>query len=257
MNFKQYIENPLGKKNAVFQQRDMYKAMYTEKFGALNLREAGKIDHTLYYDSGKDVFYAYIKIPSEVVPKFYYDVVIRFHTSDNGLKTSPSLEMYDVQFFSNDPSFVFTYLKVFLDLGMIVEDLKPKSSKLALKHDPVEKNPYKIPGYVKSIYFAYLFMKQRGLFLKLPYKTLPYSKNALLGQVEHSDKKIADRQEKGAAVEKEKRREKAKTANKPARTSASSHTSTSVTKVKNVNRMGPSPSVRKTSSVKRIGKNKK
>lgn len=257
MNFKQYIENPLGKKNAVFQQRDMYKAMYTEKFGALNLREAGKIDHTLYYDSNNDAYFIHVKIPSEVVPKFYYDVVIRFHTSDNGLKTSPSLDMYDVDFFSNDPSFVFTYLKVFLDLGMFVEDLKPKSSKMALKHDPVEKNPYKIPGYVKSIYFTYLFMKQRGLFLKMPYKALPYNKKALLAQVEHCDKKIADRQEKGAAVAKEKTREKAKSVNKPSRTSSSEHKSAYVTKTKTVSRMGPSPSVRKSSSVKRIGKNKK
>ena len=53
MTFRQYIDNPLGKRNAVFSQRDMYKNLYTDKFDKLLLREAGKIDFALYYDDNR------------------------------------------------------------------------------------------------------------------------------------------------------------------------------------------------------------
>ena len=208
MTFQQYIDNPLGKKSAVFSQRDMYKDLYTKKFDAVFMREAGKINYFLYCDKIRDLWFAHIKIPSEVVPKFYYDVVIKFSTDNNGLRVSPSLDGYDVQFFSNDPAFVFTYERVFHKLGMFVEECKDRASKIALKRDPTETNPYEVPGYVKSIYFAYLFMKKKGLFLKMPYSSQGkrYSKRELLSNIEDTDKKIADRQEQGAKVEKEKKK---------------------------------------------------
>lgn len=209
MTFQQYIDNPLGKKSAVFSQRDMYKDLYTKKFDAVFMREVGKINYFLYHDKIADHWFAHIKIPSEVVPKFYYDVVIRFSTDNNALRVAPNLDSYDVRFFSNDPAFVFTYERVFLKLDMFVEECKEKASKIALKKDPKETNPYEIPGYVKSIYFAYLFMKKRGLFLKSSYTSQGkrYSKRELLSNIEDTDKKIADRQEKGAEVEKQKRKE--------------------------------------------------
>lgn len=218
MTFDQYIENPLGKKNAVFGNRDMYKAMYTEKFGNINLREAGNIKYTLFQDKKNDVYYCHIAIPSEVVPKFYYDTVIRFYTNDNGLRTGGSLTGYDVQFYSNDPSFVFTYMYVFQKNGMLVEDLKEKSPKMALKRKPDEKNPYMIPGYVKSIYFAYILMKMKGLFLKSSYTAyaVPYDKKKLLSMVTDADKKIADRQAAGEKLQADKKKAASDTAKKKA-----------------------------------------
>ena len=210
MTFQQYIENPLGKKNAVFSQREMYKAMYTEKFDAVTLREAGRLHYELFYDKPGDTYYAYIKIPSEVVPKFYYDVVIKFTTKDNGLRVANTLKDYDVAFFSNDPAFVFTYEWVFHKNGMFVDELKPRASKLALKKNPKEKNPYEVPGYVKSIYFAYLSMKRSNLFSKALYTEVgkPFNLKYLLSQVDDSDHKIAQRQELGEQVAKKKAKEK-------------------------------------------------
>ena len=210
MTFQQYIENPLGKRNAVFSQRDMYKQLYTQKFDAVFMRETGQINFTLYWDKGKDQFYAHVKIPSEVVPHFYYDVVIKFSTKDNGLRVGNTLNEYDVQFFSNDPAFVFTYERVFHKLGMFVEECKPKASKIALRKDPKEKNPYEVPGYVKSIYFCYLFMKRSNLFSKAQYKTIgqPFNVRKMLSEIENTDKKIADRQIKGEEVAKQQAKEK-------------------------------------------------
>lgn len=199
MTFQQYIDNPMGKKNAVFSQRDLYKAMYVEKFDKLLLREAGKIDYTLYIDKKKDRYAIHIKIPSETVKDFYYDAVILFYTNDATAHASPNLQGYKVKFFSNDPAFVFTYLRVFLKHDLFLEDLKPKASRLALTKDPKEKNPYEVPGYSKILYFAYLYMKAKNLFAKHMYQSygVPYDPKILVQKVEHTDKKIADRQRLG------------------------------------------------------------
>lgn len=210
MSFQQYIANPMGKHNAVFSQRDLYKRLYTEKFDRVFLREAGKIDYTLYVDAKKDRYIAHIKVPSETVKNFYYDAVILFYSNDAASKSSPSLQDYFVKFFSNDPAFVFTYLRVFLKNNLFFEDLKPKSSKLALKQDPKVKNPYEVPGYSKILYFAYLFMKSKNLFAKHMYTSygVPYSAKKLIQSVEHTDIKIAKREELGEQQAREQAKQK-------------------------------------------------
>lgn len=209
MTFQQYIDNPLGKKNAVFSQRDLFRTLYTDKFDKVLLREAGNIKYTLYQDKKHDRYVAHIKVPSETVNKFYYDAVICFYTNNPAAHASGNLNDYYVKFFSNDPAFVFTYLRVFLKNDLFFEDMKPKSSKLALTKDPKEKNPYEIPGYSKILYFAYLYMKSRNLFNKSWYTEYAkdYSATELLKHVDHTDKKIADRQELGEKVAKEKAKE--------------------------------------------------
>lgn len=219
MTFQQYIDNPMGKRNAVFSQRDLYRAMYVEKFDKLLLREAGKIDYTLYIDKKKDRYAIHIKIPSETVKDFYYDAVILFYTNDAAVHASPNLQGYNVKFFSNDPAFVFTYLRVFLKHDLFLEDLKPKASKMALTKDPKEKNPYEVPGYSKILYFAFIYMKAKNLFAKHMYQSygVPYDPKVLIQRVEHTDKKIADRQrlgeEQAAAASRDKKVKKA--ANQP------------------------------------------
>lgn len=210
MSFQQYIDNPMGKRNAVFSQRNMYKQLYTEKFDKVFLREAGKINYTLYIDPKKDRYVAHIKVPSETVKNFYYDAVIMFYSNDPAVKMSSSLQDYHVKFFSNDPAFVFTYLRVFLKNDLFIEELKPKASKLALKQDPKVTNPYEIPGYSKILYFAYLFMKSKNLFAKHMYTSfgVRYSTKALVDAVEHTDIKIAERQELGAEQAKEQAKQK-------------------------------------------------
>lgn len=205
MSFQQYIDNPMGKRNAVFSQRNMYKQLYTEKFDKVFLREAGKIDYVLYIDQKTDRYIAHIKVPSETVKNFYYDAVILFYSNNPAVKMSSSLQDYHVKFFSNDPAFVFTYLRVFLKNDLFIEELKPKASKLALKQDPKITNPYEIPGYSKILYFAYLFMKSKNLFAKHMYTSfgVKYSTKALVDAVEHTDIKIANRQELGAEQAKE------------------------------------------------------
>ena len=257
MTFQQYIDNPMGKRNAVFSQRDVFKKIYIEKFDKVFLREAGKIDFTLYIDKKKDRYVAHIKVPSETVKDFYYDAVILFYSNDAAAKSSPNLQDYFVKFFSNDPAFVFTYLRVFLKNDLFFEDLKPKSSKLALTKDPKEKNPYEVPGYSKILYFAYLFMKQKNLFSKSMYNSygVDYSAKKLIDNVEHTDIKIANRQELGEKqakqIAKEKKQE-AKQQEQPKRTvvDSSSNFIKGTKMTKSVGTTSTTKTVKKTSTVK-------
>lgn len=260
MTFDQYILNPMGKSNAVFSQRELAKTMYTEKFDVINLRENGNFYYQLFFDKSNDEYFCYIKIPSENVEGFYYDVVVKFYTKDNGLRTAANLNSYDIQFFSNDPAFVYTYARVFDKLGLFINELRSKGSKVALKNDPVERNAYQIPGYVKSLYFAYLYMKAHLLFVKNTYRAAgtPYSAAKLKALVTDTQAKLDERQklEKDKALAKRKEKQTQQKAEKnAAKTAKYIKFTDDVPKTKKVLNISTSNKVKtskKSKSVKKI-----
>lgn len=203
-----YADNPMGKQNAVFSQRSMYKTLYSEKWDKILLREAGKIDYKLF--TYKDKYYIYLKIPSEVIKNFYYDVVVEFYTTQPPMKNARSLKDYYVRFYSNDPNFVFTFAHAFIKNDMFIKELEPKMSKKAVRKRAVEKNPKEIVGYVKSLYFAYLFIKSKGLLNKIQFETYGSKLDfkALLRQIEHADSKIEKRQKAEEELNKKNKKEK-------------------------------------------------
>lgn len=195
MTFDQYIQNPMGVKNAVLGNREMYRNMYGAKLDALMVREMGKIDHFLYKDGDK--YFCHMKIPSEVVEKFYYDVVIEFYPGKETKKSAKDLHSYECRFYSNDPAFVFTFAHAFIKNKLFITQLTNKMSKQAVKERGKERNPMDTVGYVKSLFFAYLIMKRFGLFDKVRYARKLNMKN-LNNSIMSADEKIALRQELGA-----------------------------------------------------------
>lgn len=210
MTFDQYIANPMGEKNAVYSNRELYRNLYREKLDKILVREVGKVKYTLY--RSKEDYFIHLKIPSEVVPNFYYDTVIQFYTDLPEVKASRTLSKYYIKFFSNDPSFVFTFAHAMLKNDLFIRDLVPRMSKEAVKKAAVEKNPKLEIGYVKSIYFAYLLMRSYNLFDKIQYESYAekYNQKDLLSKIDHSDKKIQDRQTKAGEMAKSKKAKKAK-----------------------------------------------
>lgn len=206
MTFDGYIQNPMGKDNAVISNRVMYRNLYTEKLDKILVREAGKIDIKAYHVGKR--YICYLKIPSEVVPKFYYDVLIEF-TTPKGEMIGTDLKSYNVKFYSNDPSFVYTFAHAFIKNGLFIKDFENKMSKKAIKDVAKEKNPNNQVGYVKSLYFAYLIMSKRGLFSKTRYVD-KYSESYLKREIMHADKKIQERQEAAEKISKDRRKEREK-----------------------------------------------
>jgi len=205
MTLDEYSKNPLGQKNALFSQRDMYKELYTNKLDKILLRENGKISYKLY--TSKDNYYIYMKIPSEVINNFYYDVIIELYTKNPLIKNSRTLDKYDFRCYSNSPDYVFTFAHAMIKNDMFISDLKPKMSELAIKNIAKEKNPKNQIGYIKGLYFAYILIKRYNLLHKIEFEANAekYNKNVLLDLIMHADEKIKLRQELGKDIEKEKR----------------------------------------------------
>lgn len=261
MTFNQYIQNPMGIANSVISQREMYRKLYNEKFDKIIVRETGKLNNMenhLYKDGNR--YIAYLKIPSEVVPEFYYDVVIEFtepKTKDKDLKkkiVGNSLDDYYVRFYSNDPSFVFTFCHAFVKNDMFFKEFSNKMSNKALKNRAVEKNPHDITGYVKSLYFAYILMSRRGLFNKLKYVE-NYNKRVLDTKIMDADKKILLRQEGAANLAKKNKEEKERN-----KTSRRDYLEKEIPTKQNLGRLGTigiAPKVSSSKTTKSVGMIKK
>jgi hypothetical protein len=204
--FDQYINNPAGMKNSVISHREMYRAMYSQKLDAIYLREKGEIDYIVY--KHKDDYIIHMKIPSEAVENFYYDVVIQFSPPNTAGSLVSNISGYNVHFYSNDPSFVYTFAHAFNKHGLLIKDLIPKMSKLAIKERAKERNPDDQIGYVKSLYFAYLIMVNKNLFskIRLDSMSVPYDKKKLLADVMDADEKVELRKE-GATPKKKKKQD--------------------------------------------------
>ena len=259
MTFDKYIDNPSG--GSVFTNRNMYKEMYQKKFDKVLLRENGSIKYQLFTaNDGIDSHYVYLKIPSEVVPEFYYDVVIHLFTKNNTYKNEASLRRYTVEFYSNDPAFVYTFAHSFKKNGLFIDDLSPKMSKQALKDKAKVRNPKDDVWYVKSLYFAYLAMVKYNLFSKPMYAGCEkYKKENLLRKITQAETKVAQRQKEGERVVKEKREalEKEKREKRIARNldvSSSTSRTSNITKTSKISKV--SNITKKTKVTKSIGMKK-
>lgn len=206
MTFDEYIQNPMGEKNAVMSNRAMYRSYYQEKLDKIMVREHGKADYKTFRDGNR--YLIYIKIPSEKLAEFYYDIIVEF-TPPKGEITGYSLDKYNVRFYANDPAFIYTFAHAFKTHNLLIPEFKDKLSKRALKEKADEKNPQDVVGYVKSLYFTYLIMKSRGLFSKVFY-TNKYDSNALHMEIMDADQKIEDRQNAAKEIVITRRKEKQK-----------------------------------------------
>ena len=213
MTFTQYINNPMGTANAVMSNRTMYANLYKEKFNKVMVRENGKISYKTY--RGKSKFYIHLKIPSETIKSFYYDIVLEFTPPKDKKITPSSLKDYNVRFYSNDPAFVFTFAHAFIHHGLFINDLKDKMSNEAIKEKAKIKNPSNQIGYVKTLYFAYLYMSERNLFNKLKYVE-KYNESVMKSNIEDANDKINQRMKGGEIIKSRHKRdiEKLKDINK-------------------------------------------
>lgn len=239
MTFDEYINNPMGRENSVMSNREMFRNLYTEKLEKILVRESGKIKYTLY--KSKSNYYIHLKIPSEVISKFYYDTIIEFYPKDNSSQYEKNLKNYNVKFYSNDPSFVFTFAHAMLENDLFVRDLVPRMSREAVKKVAKEKNPKNTVGYVKSLYFSYLLIKRYSLFDKITFDSYAekYDKMKLLLEIEHADKKIKDRQEAQEKLTKTKSVQRKKDQNKMLRSDSvtSNIINTGIDRIKTIGRV--------------------
>jgi hypothetical protein len=254
MSFDKYIDNPSGGAS-VITNRQMYKDLYKSKFEKILLKENGVIHYSVYHaDDKNDSYYIYFKIPSEVIEHFYYDVVIHLFTHMMPKKVNMTLRQYQVEFYSNDPAFVYTHVHAFARKHLFIKDLEHKMSSTALDSKAKEKNPKDNIWYVKSLYFAYLAMEKYGLFNRATLNMIskPYDKHIFDNKILHADKKIKDRQEaadKLAKLEKENRSNEIRAYN-ASRNQDIKTKSSKISKVSKVSKISKISKVAKTTKIK-------
>lgn len=252
MSFGGYINNPSNGATVVT-NRDMYKKMYKEKFDKVLLRENGSIKYSVFHNKKNDSYYIYLKIPSEVIDHFYYDVVVELYTTENSKKNNVNLRNHAVRFYSNDPAFVYTFAHAFNINNLFIKDLTPKMSKQALKHKATMKNPKDNIWYVKSLYFAYLAMEKYNLFNRiiLDRESKEYT-NKSFNDIMKADDKIALRVSAAEKLKKEKDKGKQKNDNNVRRRQQSNTTKKStISKVSTItNRTKTVKTVKRSGIVK-------
>jgi hypothetical protein len=145
-----FLVRPFGK-DANVEKDQTYYTKYRQ-FVAKNsvkLHAITTVGHDWYY---------HMKIPSESKKDYFYDVVIRFFSNDMDVLRQTSLNGYYIQFYSNSPSFMYTYAYVYKQKGYLIEMLYDKLDPDYINIPPTKKNSKNEIYYDKSIYFACRFL---------------------------------------------------------------------------------------------------
>lgn len=168
---KQMLQNPSGKYSAYFSRRDLIIENLKNRFANI-YEKYGDFEISIYKE-GEDIYY-YLKVPSETVENFYFDVVIEATPLSPSSKTDYTINNYYLKLFSNSPNFVFTYTYVYEQTNSLIDFLKDKIDEKALTEPPKVRNPIQSYGFEKSVYFALLFINLKKLDKKsnLKYETL-------------------------------------------------------------------------------------
>lgn len=165
MKLHDYIKNPAGK-GAIIPGRDMIITNWDYRLQVLQKEKDIELN---IYTTKNDAYYHLI-IPTENKERDNtYDVVIKFKQTKDTEKTDTSYRQYEVEFFSNCPSFTYGYAYVANLNGYLIKDLVNKYEEPILKYPPVSKNPGMIFGYEKSIYFSCKYLLDNSSYLMKAY----------------------------------------------------------------------------------------
>jgi hypothetical protein len=144
MKISEYIDNPYGKGSAFVNRKVIYADLINRYYA---LTKKYKMFTNFIYKDGKD-YYCHIRIPSESIEEMTYDVIIFINHSSSIIKNN------EFKVFSNCPSFVFTYAYVFNKNKMLIDFLRGQFDDPILSEDPMVRNPNRVLGYEKSIFYA-------------------------------------------------------------------------------------------------------
>lgn len=217
---KEFYENPLGKA-AHAMQYNMTRAQFNNRYDAMY--KAGKQVKVINAAIENGHFLVHLIVPSESERENTYDVVIDFFGGD---PFAPGLDGYKVRFFSNCPSFTYTYANVYDREGMLISEMKDLYEKEIFKKDPKEKNPAHIMNIDKSLFMALIFLTRNRNFMyksfvrdlagKKTYANLKHGVRntaTILRQINQEKKRLADIKQAQKEKEAREKKEKAKKAN--------------------------------------------
>lgn len=155
MNITDYLINPMGRGSAVLSlpaRRKELDAQYKELYSKIRLT---------WYMLGDKFYIAHVKIPSRRHERLFYDVLICFDIESIPSNTNV-INNCNVQVFSNCPSFTYTYAYIFNQHKDLIDWTRRKYPSEVLSYKPVQRNPYEVLSYERSLYFAFRYITSNG-----------------------------------------------------------------------------------------------
>lgn len=200
---KGFLDNPIGKGTSILPNKELIVNDLKRRRGIM-IDKGKKFDVNVYHNEVTDNYFFHVIVPSETQRDNTYDVVIQLSPpkTQTGILKPPTIDKYEARFFSNSPSFVFTYAYIMNSNGLLVKFLAKKYDSIVLRQEPVVKNPTGVILYEKSIVFAILTILDNVDYMSRAYlKSIkkPQAENVLFTKIRTSEKILEE-------IDKEKRR---------------------------------------------------
>lgn len=245
-NIQDLFSRPMGK--GAFSNTTMVKNAYRRRYLELYRKKKSEFTHNIYEKD--DIYYIHITIPSENVDKVIYDIVFKFTPHGINDIRDTTVDEYNVNVFSNCPSFTYGYAYVFNEHDMLIDEFKDLFHKPILKKEPKVRNPDHTMGHEKSLYFAYFYYQNNLLNIKdnLDDDAKRPTKRNLFDMTKPEDKEMERKEKDKKERLKAKRKRKAKKGKTRTRenvspkiqsTSRGSHRITEKTKVSSRSKITP------------------
>lgn len=196
---KGFLDNPMGKGTSILPNRDLIVNDFKRRHKIM-IDKGKKFVVNVYHNEVTDNYFFHILVPSETDRNNTYDVVLQLSPPEKttGIIKPPTISNFNVRFFSNSPSFVFTYAHVMYSNNMLVKFLAKKYNKLVLRKEPVVTNPRGVVLYEKSITFAIITLLNEPNYMSRAYlKSIkkPHAENLIFTKI-RTDEKILEEIEK-------------------------------------------------------------
>lgn len=185
MNIREYVDNPMGKGDSSIPNRKQLIESLNIKYENLIRTKGNKIKMVAYKDKLKDIYYFHLVIPSESERNNSYDVVFMFKDESKKHHHELSISNYDVNVFSNSPSFAYTFAYVYAKHGLLIDWLSYKLGKEFITEKPVIRNRFEVINYEKYVYFGarYILDSKRLNRALLDMIARPYTKLTLQREI--------------------------------------------------------------------------
>lgn len=153
MTLKEYLNRPSGEISAIelTERRNTLDGEYNDLKYDMSL--------AIFRINDKNLIY-FVEIPSRHAKGLRYQVVFQFNLEY--VESASDVSELSFKCFSNCPSFVYTYAKVFKEKDMFCNWLGSKLDRPVLKKDPSIRNPDKNISYERSIYLAAKYIINSG-----------------------------------------------------------------------------------------------
>lgn len=177
MTIREYLDNPMGKGDSSLPNRKAMIQVLEQKYLELDRKKGKLIKMKCYREPLRDVYYFHLIIPSETDRDNTYDVVFRFYDSEKKHYKDLSISGFDVQMFTNTPSFAYTFAHTYKQNGLLIASLGKKLSRRMIQDPATVRNRFGIVNFDKYLYFGarYIVDSKRMNRIALESVTIPYN----------------------------------------------------------------------------------